>query len=145
MKKSGILNRHLSGELARLGHTDLVMVCDAGLPIPEGPAVVDLAFRAGTPSFAEVLEGLLDELEVEGATAAREVRDTNSEASALLDRLFPGAGPAAGSGASGPGGDGLELIPHEELKARTRQARLVVRTGECRPYANVLLRCGVPF
>ncbi|MDJ1133355.1 D-ribose pyranase [Streptomyces iconiensis] len=134
MKKAGILNRHLSGEIARLGHTDLVMVCDAGLPIPEGPAVVDLAFRAGTPSFAEVLEGLLDELEVEGAVAASEVRETNTEASTLLDRLFPGSGTT-----------GLQLVPHEELKAMTRQARLVVRTGECRPYANVLLRCGVPF
>ena len=129
MKKSGILNRHLSGALARLGHTDLVVVCDAGLPIPEGPAVVDLAFRAGVPSFADVLDGLLDELEVEGATAAREVRDVNPAASGLLDGYFPE----------------LELVPHEELKARTGRARLVVRTGEASPYANVLLRCGVPF
>ncbi|MFG3258123.1 D-ribose pyranase [Streptomyces sp. NPDC048172] len=129
MKKSGILNRHLSGALARLGHTDLVVVCDAGLPIPEGPAVVDLAFRAGVPSFADVLDGLLDELEVEGATAAREVRDANADASGLLDRHFPE----------------LELISHEEFKSRTHQARLVVRTGEASPYANVLLRCGVPF
>ncbi|MFG7942028.1 D-ribose pyranase [Streptomyces cacaoi] len=139
MKKSGILNRHLSGALARLGHTDLVMVCDAGLPIPEGPLVVDLAFRAGVPAFAEVLEGILDELEVEGAVAATEVREANPAASALLDRLFPASAPPA------PGGPGLELVPHEELKTRTRQARLVVRTGEARPFANVLLRCGVPF
>ncbi|NSC21842.1 D-ribose pyranase [Streptomyces albus subsp. chlorinus] len=129
MKKSGILNRHLSGALARLGHTDLVVVCDAGLPIPEGPAVVDLAFRAGVPSFAEVLAGLLDELEVEGAVAAREVQAANPECGALLADRLPG----------------LELVPHEELKALTGRARLVVRTGEARPYANVVLRCGVPF
>jgi D-ribose pyranase len=129
MKKSGILNRHLSGELARLGHTDLVMVCDAGLPIPKGPSVVDLAFRAGVPSFAEVLEGVLDELEVEGAVAATEVREANPGAVALLTGHFPG----------------LELVPHEDLKAMTREAKLVVRTGEASPYANVLLRCGVPF
>ncbi|WP_431946103.1 D-ribose pyranase [Actinacidiphila sp. bgisy167] len=129
MKKSGILNRHLSGALAVLGHTDLVVVCDAGLPIPPGPIVVDLAFRAGTPSFSEVLDGLLEELVVEGAIAAREVRDHNPEVTARLDRAFPD----------------LELVPHEEFKARTRQARLVVRTGEARPYANVMLRCGVPF
>ncbi|MFF3762992.1 D-ribose pyranase [Streptomyces sp. NPDC001922] len=131
MKKAGILNRHLSGALALLGHTDLVAVCDAGLPIPEGPVVVDLAFRAGVPSFAAVLEGLLDELVVEAATAAAEVRRANPEVSALLDGFFPAPG--------------LELVPHEEFKARTRGARLVVRTGESRPYANVLLRCGVPF
>lgn len=129
MKKSGILNRHLAGAIAELGHGDTVLVCDAGMPIPPGPRVIDLAFRAGTPSFAEVVDGLLDELVVEGATAAREVRDVNPEAAALLDGHFPW----------------LEVVPHDELKALTAAARLVVRTGEAQPYANVLLRCGVFF
>ncbi|MEV0277332.1 D-ribose pyranase [Streptomyces sp. NPDC050610] len=132
MKKSGILNRHLAGAIALLGHTDTVLVCDAGMPIPDGPVVVDLAFRAGVPSFAEVLTGLLDELVVESATAAQEVRAANAGATELLNGFFPAP-------------DALRLIPHEELKARTARARLVVRTGEARPYANVLLHCGVPF
>jgi D-ribose pyranase len=38
-----------------------------------------------------------------------------------------------------------ELVPHEEFKALLPRARLVVRTGEATPYANVALRCGVPF
>lgn len=71
MKKAGILNRHLSGALAELGHGDGVLVCDAGMPIPDGPRVVDLAFRAGVPSFAEVLDGLLAELVVEGGRRRR--------------------------------------------------------------------------
>ncbi|MFH9296869.1 D-ribose pyranase [Streptomyces sp. NPDC017520] len=129
MKKSGILNRHLAGAIAELGHGDGVLICDAGMPIPPGPRVIDLAFRAGTPSFAEVLDGLLDELVVEGATAAREIHDANPEAAALLDGHFPW----------------LEVVPHDELKALTAATRLVVRTGEARPYANVLLRCGVFF
>ncbi|MEV7343007.1 D-ribose pyranase [Streptomyces sp. NPDC093544] len=129
MKKAGILNRHLAGALAELGHGDGVLVCDAGMPIPAGPRVVDLAFRAGVPSFAEVLDGLLDELVVEGATAAREVREANPEVTALLEGRFPG----------------LWTVSHEELKSLSSGARLVVRTGEARPYANVLLRCGVFF
>ncbi|GGX54007.1 D-ribose pyranase [Streptomyces fructofermentans] len=130
MKKAGILNRHLAGALAELGHGDGVLVCDAGMPIPAGPRVVDLAFRAGVPSFAEVLDGLLDELVVEGATAAAETREANPEAAALLSARFPGS---------------LDHVSHEELKARSAGARLIVRTGEARPYANVLLRCGVFF
>ncbi|MET8807343.1 D-ribose pyranase [Streptomyces sp. NPDC004546] len=126
MKKAGILNRHLSGALAELGHGDGVLVCDAGMPIPDGPRVVDLAFRAGVPSFAEVLDGLLAELVVEGATAAKELRGRNRD---LLEGHFPG----------------LSLVPHERLKELSAGARLVVRTGEARPYANVLLRCGVFF
>ncbi|MEU8823221.1 D-ribose pyranase [Streptomyces sp. NPDC048636] len=134
MKRAGVINRHLSTGLALLGHTDTVMVCDAGLPVPAGPGgpvVVDLAFVLGVPTFEQVLTGLLDELVVEGATAASEVRDRNKEATALLEGLFPDAS--------------LTLVPHEELKSLTGRARLVVRTGEARPYANVLLRCGVPF
>ncbi|CAL9556584.1 D-ribose pyranase [Streptomyces cellulosae] len=129
MKKHGILNRHLSGALAELGHTDGVLVCDAGMPIPDGPRVVDLAFLAGVPSFAQVLEGLLGELAVEGATAAEEVRDANPAAASLMAGHFPD----------------LAYVPHERLKQLTSGARLVVRTGEASPYANVLLRCGVFF
>ncbi|MFJ8491216.1 D-ribose pyranase [Streptomyces sp. NPDC094038] len=129
MKRAGILNRHLAGALAELGHGHGVLVCDAGMPIPKGPRVVDLAFRAGVPSFAEVLEGLLAELVVEGATAATETHGANPAAAALLDGHFPD----------------LALVPHERLKKLSADAHLVVRTGEARPYANVLLRCGVFF
>ncbi|MEU1485632.1 D-ribose pyranase [Streptomyces sp. NPDC005752] len=129
MKKTGILNRHLAGAVAELGHGDGVLICDVGMPIPPGPRVIDLAFRAGVPSFAEVVDGLLEELVVEGATAAEEIRDANPEAARLLTaRLHD-----------------LAYVPHEQLKALTPSARLVVRTGEARPYANVLLRCGVFF
>ena len=105
------------------------MVCDAGLPIPQGPEVVDLAFRFGVPKFETVLSGLLEELVVEGATAAEEVEARNPEAHGLLASRFPD----------------LELVPHEELKRRLAGAKLVVRTGEATPFSNVILRCGVPF
>ncbi|GHA46860.1 D-ribose pyranase [Streptomyces tauricus] len=130
MKKTGILNRHLAGATAELGHGDGVLICDAGMPIPAGPRVVDLAFRAGVPSFEQVLEGLLEELVVEGATAAAEIREANPAASALLTTHFPAT---------------LTHVSHEELKTLSAGAHLIVRTGEARPYANVLLRCGVFF
>ncbi|WP_416974273.1 D-ribose pyranase [Streptomyces sp. 4F14] len=129
MKKGGILNRHLAGAIAELGHGDGVLVCDAGMPIPDGPRVVDLAFRAGVPSFEDVLAGLLDELVVEGALAAEEVREANPAADGLLTGSFAD----------------LSYVSHEKLKELSAGARLVVRTGEARPYANVLLRCGVFF
>jgi D-ribose pyranase len=129
MKRAGILNAQLAGALARLGHTDTVVVADAGLPIPGGPEVVDLAFRLGVPGFEVVLSGLLDELVIEGAVAAEEVRLGNPACHRLLVARL----------------QALDLVPHEALKAMVRDARLVVRTGEASPYANVVLRCGVPF
>ncbi|GAA3470024.1 D-ribose pyranase [Nonomuraea roseola] len=129
MKRSGILNAALAGQLARLGHTDRVLVCDSGMPIPAGVEVVDLAFVAGVPSFAEVLDGLLAELVVEGAVAAGEVGEANPACAGLLGERLPD----------------LEYVPHEELKRLSREVKLAVRTGEARPYANVILHCGVYF
>jgi D-ribose pyranase len=129
VKREGIINANLAGAMGRLGHTDLVVVCDAGLPIPPGPVVVDLAFQFGVPTFETVLSGLLEELVVEGASAAEEVHAQNPASHELLSSRFPD----------------LELVPHEELKRMVARAKLVVRTGEATPYSNVILRCGVPF
>ena len=129
MKRGGIINAQLAGAVARLGHTDELVVCDAGLPIPDGPEVVDLAFRLGDIAFETVLRGLSEELVVEGALAAGEVRETSPAVRDLLSSLFPD----------------ISFITHSELKRRVLGARLVVRTGEATPYANVILSCGVPF
>jgi D-ribose pyranase len=129
MRRGGILNAKLAGALARLGHTDTLVVCDAGLPIPPGPEVVDLAFRFGVPSFETVLSGILEELVVEGATAAEETEAQNPRSYELLRSQLPD----------------LDLVPHEELKRMVAGAKLVVRTGEATTYSNVVLRCGVSF
>ncbi|MDW8269060.1 MAG: RbsD/FucU domain-containing protein, partial [Anaerolineae bacterium] len=39
----------------------------------------------------------------------------------------------------------FRVVPHEQFKALTSQARAVVRTGEFTPYANVILIAGVVF
>jgi D-ribose pyranase len=129
VRRSGIINANLAGAVGRLGHTDLVVVCDAGLPIPPGPAVVDLAFQFGVPDFETVLLGLLEELVVEGTIAAEEAEKENPRSHEFLRNQLPD----------------LALVPHEELKRMVAGAKLVIRTGEATPYSNVILRCGVPF
>jgi D-ribose pyranase len=80
-----------------------------------------------------VLDALLGDLVVEGVTAASESRA--AAAGELIEERF------------GAGGLGLEVahVSHEELKRLSGTARLMVRTGEATPFANVVLRCGVPF
>jgi D-ribose pyranase len=53
------------------------VVCDAGLPIPHGQEVMDLTFQFGIPAFETVLSDILEELVVEGATAAKETEVQN--------------------------------------------------------------------
>jgi D-ribose pyranase len=127
MKKQGILNGPLSGAIATLGHGDLVVVADCGLPLPLKGPVIDLAVVPGLPAFTAVLDALLEDLVVESALAADECRGGRVEGW-IRDRL-----PA------------VDYLPHEELKGLTSVAKILVRTGEATPYANVVLRSGVPF
>lgn len=131
MKKQGILNAALSNIIAGMGHTDLLVVADAGLPIPPGVPVIDLALRCGVPSFADVLSAVADELQVEQIVIAAEAQQSGDPLPEVTAALFPGVPVAA--------------CPHEEFKQRTTRARAVVRTGECTPYHNVILQAGVVF
>jgi D-ribose pyranose/furanose isomerase RbsD len=49
MKKRGLLNAPLSQVIAEMGHGDLLVIADAGLPIPLTVARIDLAVRPGLP------------------------------------------------------------------------------------------------
>lgn len=124
------MHAELAGRLAALGHTQTLAVADVGLPVPAGVPVVDLALVQGVPRFIEVLDALLDELVVEGHTVAEET--SGAPAGGLLLARTERLGPAT-------------TVPHEQLKRLVADCAFVVRTGENTPYANVILRCGVPF
>ena len=47
MKKGTVLNSEISAVISRLGHTDTLVVCDAGLPIPHSTARIDMALTQG--------------------------------------------------------------------------------------------------
>ena len=59
MNKHGVLNSEICKVLADLGHTDMVVIADCGLPIPDGVKKIDLALKLGTPGFIEVVELLV--------------------------------------------------------------------------------------
>jgi D-ribose pyranase len=134
MKKTPSLNVALSRLIASLGHGDIVVIGDAGLPIPPGVELIDLALTQGVPDFIGTLTVVLSEMQVESHVLARELLDKQSPALAALDGL----------NASGELGQ-REWLGHEALKVLSRQARAVVRTGECQPYCNIALIAGVTF
>ena len=131
MKKRGILNAQLSYLLAALGHKDLFMIGDAGMPIPEGVEVVDLVLTAGVPTFKQVLDAVLDEVQVEGYYLAHEIKEFNPELEEYIKAGLPEAE--------------VEYMPHEDLKKFSGKCRFAIRTGEVSPYPNVILRAGVVF
>jgi len=131
MKKNGILNPQLNRVISEMGHRDMLIIADAGLPIPKEVERVDLTLKNGIPSFTEVLRAVLSELEVEEAYVAKEIKEKNPQTLNLVSSLI-GIGE-------------VKFITHEELKKLSKQARAIVRTGECSPYANIILISGVTF
>jgi D-ribose pyranase len=131
MKKTSLLQSDLSYIMATLGHTDTLVVADAGLPIPPETVRIDLALTKGVPGAIQTLKVILDEMQVEGVILAEEVKDRNPSFLAAVQELLPGVP--------------VQFVSHAELKARTAAARAVVRTGEFAPYANVILVSGVVF
>ncbi|WP_196982873.1 D-ribose pyranase, partial [Escherichia coli] len=64
MKKGTVLNSDISSVISRLGHTDTLVVCDAGLPIPKSTTRIDMALTQGVPSFMQVLGVVTNEMQV---------------------------------------------------------------------------------
>ena len=131
MKKTGIINAELMRQIAALGHMELFLIGDAGMPVPKGVPVIDLALCQGVPAFETVLDAVLKETEVEFYYLAEEIAQRNPGLLAHIEAAMPGI-PS-------------ERMPHSALKELTRECKFAVRTGEYSPFPNVVLRAGVTF
>ncbi|ATF74386.1 D-ribose pyranase [Pasteurella multocida] len=139
MKKTALLNAPLSQVIATLGHTDSLTICDAGLPIPKQVERVDLALSAGVPSFLQTFHAVVTEMFVERAIIAEEIKEKNPKIlTALLNSLAQ---------LEQQQGNQIEVqyVSHDMFKTYTHASKAIVRSGECSPYANIILYSGVPF
>lgn len=131
MKKTALLNKDLSEIIAGLGHRDMLVIADAGLPIPPAVRRIDLAISPNLPRFMDVVRAVLGELQVEEAVVASEMAERSPHILAELQQAL--------------GQTPITSVIHENFKLQTARARAVVRTGEFTPYANVILIAGVVF
>ncbi|KXG44188.1 D-ribose pyranase [Tepidibacillus infernus] len=131
MKKRGILNSEIATVLSKMGHTDMIVIADCGLPIPDEVKRIDLALEQGLPSFLKTLDVILEDIVVEKVTLAHEIKDQNPTLDLEVKKRFDQ--------------QKLNYLSHEELKELTKRAKAVIRTGEATPYANIVLHAGVIF
>jgi len=132
-RNHGTLNGQLARVISETGHTDQIVVTDAGLPIALTVERVDLAIKADLPAFLDVLDVVLDELQIEGAVLSEEIRSASPQMLDQISQRLAARGVTA------------TFVPHSEFKAATANARAAVRSGEFTPYANVLLTAGVVY
>lgn len=129
MKKRGILNSEIAKVVDDLRHTDRIIIGDCGLPVPEHVKQIDISLKQGTPSFYSVLELILEEVAIEKAILATEIKENNVELHRHLKELLPE----------------IEYVSHDEFKQLSKEVKAVIRTGEDTPYANVILQSAVIF
>lgn len=133
MKKNGILNSEISKILSDMGHTDQLIIADCGLPVPDGVKKIDLSISEGIPSFEELLNLMMNEMKIEKAILAEEIKGKNSNLNKRTVEKLKSSD--------------IEVvyIQHEEFKKQSQFSKTIIRTGEATPYANVILQSGVLF
>ncbi len=131
MKKKGLLHGDLSKVIALLGHTQSLVIADAGLPLPKDIPIIDLAVVPNLPGFIDVLQAVWDEGVFEKAIVAQEINSKNSSVLHSIENILEKTP--------------YDQISHEDFKEKTRTAQCIIRTGETSAYANIILIGGVNF
>lgn len=131
LKKTKVINTHLSRVISEMGHFDKLCIGDAGMPVPKGVEKIDLAVTNGVPSFIDVLTNVLTELEIQKVYLAEEIKVNNPDVLKEVAHLLPDIE--------------IAFIPHEEMKKDLNECHAFVRTGEMTPYANIMLESNVVF
>lgn len=126
MIRSGLLNPHVLALLARVRHTNTVVIADSMFPSWTGLPEVDLSLVQGVPTVPQVLGALLAQWNCGGAWMASEFEERGDAATVHEFRETLGFVP-------------LSLIPHTALKERVPRAIGLIRTGEARVYTNMIL------
>lgn len=123
-----ILHPELAQALATLGHTDLVLITDAGFPIPASANRIDLGFYEGLPDVLDILRVLRKEIFVEEVHFATDVRDRHPDLYKELQTIYTGAGAV------------FKGTTHEHLvEEMAPKAKVIIRSGSFNAWANIAL------
>jgi D-ribose pyranase len=126
MLRTGILNPHVLDLLARIRHTNTLVISDLGFPFWPEIETVDISLVAGVPSIAQVLEAIAANFIIGRAWMAEEFRQHNPASAEATVRGLLGGAP-------------LDFEPHVDFKKRVLLAIGLIRTGGTESYSNIIL------
>ena len=126
MITTGILNPHINSLLARVRHTNLLVIADRGFPYWPGIETVDISLVDGIPTVLQVLNAIRPTFGIGEILMAQEFLAANSpEVCAAFARAAANIC--------------LVYEPHVELKKRIHGAVGLIRTADTIQYANMIL------
>ena len=126
MLKAGILNPQIQSLLARVRHTNTLVIADRGFPFWPQVETVDISLVDDVPTVLQVLVAIRQNFVLGRVWMAEEFLQTSSEATR---NRFTEALPEAA----------VIYEPHSDFKRRVPQAIGLIRTGDTIQYANMIL------
>lgn len=129
MINTGILNPRLLALLARIRHTNALVISDRGFPFWPQIETVDLSVVDDLPTVLQLIAAVRANHNFTQAYMAREFHKNNSAATRA-------------SFAKGLAGMPTKFERHVAFKKRVPDAIGLIRTGDTTQYANVILISG---
>jgi D-ribose pyranase len=126
MIKTGLLNPQLLSLLARVRHTNTLVIADRGFPYWSMIETVDISLVDDIPTVLQVFDALKNNFNIGQIFMASEFLKNNSDA--IIDRF-----------ARSRGGIPINFEPHGEFKLRVPHAIGLIRTGDSIQYANMII------
>jgi D-ribose pyranase len=126
MLQTGILNPHVLDLLARIRHTNTLVIADWAFPYWPEIETVDISLTQGIPTVLEVLDLLTPIFKIGHIWQAEEFLSTNE--AATIERFKKSFGTIP-----------LTREAHTTFKSRVPQAIGLIRTGDATPYGNLIL------
>lgn len=129
MLTSRILNPHLLSLLARVRHTNALVIADRGFPFWPDIETLDLSLSDDVPTVLQVLTAIRTQFHAAAAFMANEfLEQNNPETRSRFAVALEGVP--------------TQYEPHVEFKKRVPKAIGLVRTGDTIQYANTILVSG---
>lgn len=122
----GILNPGVLSLLARVRHTNALVIGDCDFPSWPGIETVDVSLMRGMPTVLQVLKIILLNWQCGSVFMAAEFMKAN-------DKRTRAAFVKACRGME------LQFEPHADFKRRVPQALGIIRTGDATKYSNMIL------
>ena len=126
MLRSGVLNPYVLSLLARVRHTNTLVIADRGFPFWPEIETVDLSLTDDVPTVLQALTAIRANFVIGQIFMAQEFLANNlRERLDLFSRAL----------------QGVPLVhePHIEFKKRVPRAIGLIRTGDTTQYANMIL------
>ncbi len=129
MLKAGILNPHVLSLLARVRHTNTLVIADRGFPSWPLVETIDLSLVDDVPTVVQVLAAIRPNFIIAKAWMAEEfVRENTAEVRGRFAEALAGVA--------------VTYEPHLDFKRRVPQAIGLIRTGDTIQYGNVIVESG---